>query len=286
MRTSYIHLRSLLQKRWSLYLVLGWSLFLLSLLSHAACSRPIQVPVAVAGLNVIYKNHRYSGIMPEFLSMLEAHSNCRFVYYYVPKNRQENLFESGKADLLIATVKTERRDKLGSFVPLVQLRAAVISIADQQSYIRTVQDLYLREALRLVVVRGYDYGPGYQTILDVMGRSGRLIVEADPVSAARTMLINPHYVTIMAPTLLSGVVQTEAMLKSLNGKLRFDPLDELPWTASGLYISNRSLTSSDQEYLKAQLNKYAATDAVWKSYVKLYPPEVVKLGLRQRDFTP
>lgn len=242
--------------------------------------------MAVAGLNVVFKDNKYSGIMPDFLRLIETKSNCRFVYYYVPKSRQENLFESGNADLLIATVKTTRREKLGTFISLVQLRATVISIDDQHLAIQNVRDLFARSELRLVVVRAYDYGPGYQAILEEMSRQGRLTIEPDPVSVARTMLNNPRYVTIMAPTLFSGVVQTEAMLKPLIGKLRYDKLDELPWTASGIYISNSALNISDQIYLKAQLEKYAASDVVWKSYQSLYPPEVVKIGLRQRDTVP
>lgn len=258
-------------------------LFFLTINAEAICSRPIQVPVAVAGLNVIFKDNKYTGIMPDFLSLIEAKSNCQFVYYYVPKSRQENLFEGGKADLLIATVRTARREKLGTFIPLVQLRATVISFGDQHTPIQSVQDLYSRNDLRLVVVRAYDYGPAYQAILEEMNRLGRLTIEADPVSVARMMMSNPRYVTIMAPTLFFGVVQTEVLLKAMNGKLRYDKLDELPWTASGIYISNSSLTDSDQIYLRSLLEKYAATDAVWKSYLSLYPPEVVKIGLRQRD---
>lgn len=259
------------------------SLLFFAINAQAICSRPIQVPVAVAGLSVIFKDNKYTGIMPDFLSLIEAKSNCQFVYYYVPKSRQENLFEGGKADLLIATVRTARRDKLGTFIPLVQLRATVISMEDQHVTIQSVQDLYSRNDFRLVVVRAYDYGPAYQAILEEMNRKGRLIVEADPVSVARMMMSNPHYVTIMAPTLFFGVVQTEAMLKAMNGKLRYDKLDELPWTASGIYISHSSLTAGDQTYLKSLLEKYAATDAVWKYYQSVYPPEVVKIGLRQRD---
>lgn len=143
-------------------------LFFLTINAEAICSRPIQVPVAVAGLNVIFKDHKYTGIMPDFLSLIEAKSNCQFVYYYVPKSRQENLFEGGKADLLIATVRTARREKLGTFIPLIQLRATVISIGDQHTTIQSAQDLYSRNELRLVVVRAYDYGPAYQSILEEM----------------------------------------------------------------------------------------------------------------------
>ena len=51
------------------------------------------------------KNNHYSGITPDFLNIVEAKSNCRFIYFQVPKNRQEILFENGKAIDSIATDK-------------------------------------------------------------------------------------------------------------------------------------------------------------------------------------
>jgi polar amino acid transport system substrate-binding protein len=132
-------------------------------------------------------------------------------------------------------------------------------------------------------VRGYDYGPIYQSIVEDMKALGRLAVETDPISAGRLMQNNANYVTIMAPTLFSGVVQTEEILKSLRGRLRFEKLEDLPWNESGIYVSKMSLNPSDQLYLKTQFEKYASTDAVWKAYLSYYPPEVVRLGLRQRQ---
>mgnify|MGYP003457848609 FL=1 len=82
------------------------------------------------------KNNHYSGITPDFLNIVEAKSNCRFIYFQVPKNRQEILFENGKADLLITTIKTDKRDKIGNFVPLIQIRAMVILIESAHAEIQ------------------------------------------------------------------------------------------------------------------------------------------------------
>lgn len=247
----------------------------------AKCSRTVQVPVSLTGLSVIVKDNRYTGIAPDFLSLVETKSNCRFVYYQVPKNRQEFLFESGKADLLITTVKTDKRDKVGHFVPLIQIRAALISMQSAGAPIQNFADLLSREQLRLVAVRGFDYGLGYQEILKEMAKRKRLIVEPDAVSVARSMQKNSNYVTIMTPTLFFGFVRTEKILQDLEGKVRYDKLDELPWTDSGMYISKSALSTNDQVYLKAHMDKLAATDVVWKSYLSVYPSEVVKLGLRR-----
>lgn len=248
----------------------------------AECSRPIQVPFSVTGLSVMVKNNHYSGITPDFLNIVEAKSNCRFVYFQVPKNRQEILFENGKADLLITTIKTDKRDKIGNFVPLIQIRAMVILIESAHTEIQNLSDLLARKQLKLVAVRGFDYGAGYQMILEEMAKRGRLIVEPDVISVARSMQKNTNYFTIMTPTLFSGFLRTEAILKNLEGRVRYDKLDELPWTDSGIYISKSSLQLSDQIFLKTQMEKAASTDVIWKSYVNVYPANVVKMGLRPR----
>ena len=86
---------------------------------------------------------------------------------------------------------------------------------------------------------------------------------------------NTNYFTIMTPTLFSGFLRTEAILKNLEGRVRYDKLDELPWTDSGIYISKSSLQLSDQIFLTTQMEKAASTDVIWKSYVNVYPANVV-----------
>jgi len=250
---------------------------------HARCSRLIQVPVAAYSYTVIVKENQFSGILPDVLSGLEAKSRCRFAYTLVPKNRQEILFETGKSDLLVNAVKTARRDGFGIFFPFVQLRAVAISLEGQLPPLHNAKDIIARSEIKLVIVRAYDYGSAYQAIVDDMTKLGRVVVEPDPISVAKLIRANPKYITIMAPTIFSGIVQSEPVLESLNGKIRFDKLDELQWTDSGVYISKVSLSPSDQIYLKAQFEKYANTDSIWKAYLNYYPPEVIKMGIRPRD---
>lgn len=250
---------------------------------YARCSRPIQVPVSAYSYTVVVKGNQFSGILPEVLSAIEAKSNCKFVYTLVPKNRQEILFETGQSDLLVSAVKTTRRDKFGTFFPFVQLRAALISIDGQFPPLHSAKDIIARSEIKLVVVRAYDYGPAYLSIVDEMSKLGRVIVEPDPISVAKLIRSNPKYVTIMAPTIFSGIVQSEPVLGNLNGKIRFEKLDELQWTDSGVYISKMSLSAIDQAYLKTQFDKHANMDSIWRSYLNYYPPEVIKIGIRPRE---
>lgn len=262
-------------------LILGLALF--PMVSQAQCSRPISVPMSVTGFGVIAKAGELSGIVPEFLKEVGTKAGCRFVLTLVPKNRQENLFELGKADILVSAVKTERRNKLGSFVPMMQIRATLISIDGQHPPMHSAKDLYQQKTMRFVIVRGYDYGNNYQAILAELKKQGRLTFEADPLSVARTMKANPHYVTIMAPTIFAGVMLTESLAKDLLGKVRFDPLDELPWTESGIYISNTSLSHADQANLKLAVEKVASTDVVWRAYQQYYPHDILKFSFRPRE---
>lgn len=255
----------------------------LSCQALATCSRTLNVPIMPSGLTVIAKDKGFTGIVPEFLEQVSQRSGCKFSYHLVPKSRQENLFENGQADLLLTAVRTSRRDQFGIFVPLVQLRASLISIENNQAAVQSLKELLANTTAKLVVVRGFDYGPAYQLIVEEMRREGRLLIEADTVSVIRMLKANSNYTTIMAPTIFAGTLQTEAKLNDLAGKIRYERLDELPWTESGIYISTRSLNESDRLLLKATMDKLAQSEAVWKAYQQYYPSAVIKLGLRPRD---
>lgn len=194
----------------------------------AACSRILNVPILPSGLTVVAKGSNFTGIVPDFLEQVSQKSGCKFSYHLVPKSRQENLFENAQADLLLTAVRTTRRDQFGVFVPLVQLRATLISLEHNQVAIQSLKELLANNAMKLVVVRGFDYGPAYLAIVEEMKRDGRLLVEADAVSVIRTLKSNASYATIMAPTIFAGTLQTEPKLNDLVGKVRYEKLEELP----------------------------------------------------------
>lgn len=248
----------------------------------AQCSRSINVPILTSGLTVFAKGRGYGGIVPEYLAQVSEKSGCKFVFQLVPKNRQEALFETGQSDLLLTAVRTARRDLFGTFVPLIQVRATLISVEAGQQAIHTLAELTNKSNLKLVVVRGFDYGESYQRVLEEMQQQGRLLIEADAISVARTMRSQKNYVTIMAPTIFSGMLQTEAKLQDLSSKVRYEILDEISWAESGIYISSKALSDEDRQLLKLHMEKLAAGDLVWKAYQHYYAPEVVRIGVRKR----
>ena len=254
----------------------------LAVLGAEKCSRPIRVPVSSLGSSVVIKGGHYSGVLPDFLQQLSLRSQCRFIFSSVPKSRQENLFETGQSDLLLPAIKTRSRDKHGRFVTLAQLRPVLISTESNQATIQNEQELMARRDLKLVVVRAFDYGHEYQTIVKKMAQSGRLIQEADVLSVARTMKKNTHYVTIMAATIFYGILEREPFVASLQGRVRYERLDELSWVDSGIYISQISLSEQDQTYLKEEIEKLSSTDLLWKLYLNYYAADILKIGMRPR----
>ncbi len=248
--------------------------------AHASCSRVIQVPVAAIGLSVLIQGDTVSGIYPDLLRGLSDKEGCSFAFTAVPRARQEVLFESGRADLLIPASKTPRRDALGTFVGLVQNRALLLSIQSKRPAIGSVRELLEQPGIKVALVRGFDYGQAYQDMVTALGQQGRLILEVDALSVARLLKAGTADVTVMAPTILAGAVQNDERVREMVDKLRMEMLEELPWGTSGVYISNTSLSPQDKTILQDSLERAARSGDVWKSFQRYYSPAILKGGIR------
>ncbi|MBI3286190.1 MAG: transporter substrate-binding domain-containing protein [Burkholderiales bacterium] len=253
------------------------------LTAHAACSRTINVPVAAVGLSVIASGENISGIYPEILRSLSAKEGCQFNFSLVPRARLELMFENGQADLLLPAIRTSRRDEHGTFVPLIYTRATLISLQSNRPQLRSAQELLEQRGLKVALVRGYDYGDGYQAIMAELGKQGRLTLEADALSVARTLKAGAVDLTIMAPYIFAGAVQSDPRVEGMADKLRFEPIAELPWGDSGVYMSKKSLSADDKAALQGLLEAAARSGEVWKNFQRYYKPEVLKDGNRPRE---
>ena len=251
-----------------------------ALSAHAECSRVIHVPMSSTGLSVLVNGDAVSGIYPELLRVMSDKEKCTFAITAVPRARQEVLVETGRADVLIPASKTPKRDALGAFVALIQNRALLMSIQSKRPAIKTVQELLDQTSLRVALVRGFDYGQPYQDLVTALGQQGRLILEVDALSVARLLKAGAADVTIMAPTILAGAVQGDERVRDMVDMLRMEPLEELPWGSSGVYVSNTSLGPTDKAALLEALERAARSGDVWKSFQRYYSPAVLKSGIR------
>lgn len=248
---------------------------------HAACSRVMQAPVAPTGLSVTIDGDTIGGIYPDILRSQQSKDTCQFALSAVPRARLELLFESGRADIMIPASKTPKRDELGVFVPLGYSRATLISLASERPAIGTVKEVLAAHELKLVLVRGYDYGPTYQELVAELGRQGRLQFQSDPLSVARQLKSGAADATIMAPTILAGTIAEDERVQDLAGRLRFEPLQELPWLGNGVYIA-KGVSEPDRQALIEFFERIAKSGAVWKGFQQYYAPQVLQFGLKPR----
>lgn len=238
----------------------------------AGCSRPIEAPVAPMGLSVTVHGQSVGGIYPDWLAEVRRRSGCSFVHPIVPRARLALMFELGQADLLIPASRTAPRDALGSFVPLVRSRAALLSLRSRAlPALQTLGELLSRRELRVVVVRGFDFGDGYRLAVEAFQRQGRLVLEAEPAGVARALQLGIAEVAIMAPTTLIGTLELDERLRPLLVDLKVENIEELPWNDSGVYLSRKRLGPADRALLTRAFR--AASPEVWKLFTERHPPD-------------
>lgn len=245
----------------------------------AGCSRPMKVPVAPVGMSVTIGPTGVGGVYPE---ALRAVPGCSFVFTVVPRARQEAMFETGRGDLLIPASRTPRRDQLGDFVPLVQSRATLISLNGERVALHSLQELLERRELRVALVRGFDFGESYQGLVRELRAQRRLVLEVDPVSVARLLNAGLADLTVMAPSTFIGAIHADARVKPMLERLRYEPVEELPWSESGIYISRAAVSEPDRLQLREALDRAAKSGAIWKAFQRYYPPGSLNDGTRPR----
>ena len=263
---------------------MGWglALWLQCAAAGAGCARPFTVPLAPIGISVIVSADKVSGIYPSLLDTVSARTGCPFTLSVVPRARLEALFETGKADILMPATGTPRRDRYGVFVPMLATRATLISIDSPRAPVRSMQELLARRELRVALVRGNDYGDTYQTLVTQLIAQGRAFMEVDPLRVARLLRSGLADITIMTPTSFAAVLKEDARVRDMLPRLRLEPLEELPWHESGVYISRTSVTEAERAMLVSQLRAAYKSNAVWEQYQRYYPPEVIAISARPR----
>ncbi len=258
-------------------------------LAAPSCSRPIQVPVAPIGLGVTVVGGHVGGIYPDLLRVLASKEGCALNFPVVPRARQEMMYELGLADVLLPARRSTRRDGFGLFVPLIQTRAALVTLQGTKAHgaglahLHSLADLQQQE-LHVAIVRGYDYGDAYQALVTELRSQGRLEEVADPVSLARALDAGIADLAIVTPTIVTGALRGgDAALKAWLPRVQVTTLDDLPWGESGIYVSNKSsLNAADRALLHASLLQLAKTGVAWREFQRYFPEETLRQTVRPR----
>lgn len=248
----------------------------------AQCTRTFEVPISSIGISVIVDGDKVSGIYPELLHTITAKTGCQFKLAVVPRARLEAMFENGKADLLMPVTSTARRDRFGVFVPMIDTRATLISIDSKRAPVANLDALLARRELRVAVVRGNDYGDVYQSLVKQLAAQGRLFMEVDPLTVARLLRDGVADVTIMTPLSFAGAIKDDARVKDMIDKLRVEPLPELPWHESGVYVSRSSVSAAERAMLIEMLRSAYKANEVWETFKRTYPERLITPSARPR----
>lgn len=246
----------------------------------AGCSRPIAAPSAPNGLSVVVRNDEVSGIFPELLNSIGEQAGCTFVWSVVPRARLEAMFENGSADILMPATASARRDRLGTFVPMLETRAFLVSLAGNRAPVASMAQLLERRELRVALVRGFDYGAPYLDMSGKLAEQKRLLLESTPTNVLRLLNDGIADAVILTPVAVWGAIRTDARIEGLDGRLRFEALPELPWIRSGIYLSHKSLGAADRAILEKALHASTRAGALMQAYKRTYPPAMLADGTR------
>lgn len=253
---------------------------LLPTASQAGCSRPMEVALSPSGMTIIKDGGKVSGFMPEMLHKFGNEVGCEWNITIAPRARVEALFEAGKTDVIVAATHTERRDQIGYFVPTLSTRATVLSLGKPNPPIRSLADLVARRDVRVALVRGQEYGGGFAAMVKAMTEQHRIVFESNAINVARLLDADIAQVTVMTPIALAGQLGTDPRYAPLIARIRIDPVAELPWDATGTYISKETVGAADRAVLEEMFNRIARSSWLLDNLKATYPPNVLTESVR------
>lgn len=250
--------------------------------AYAGCSRPIHVPASAAGYSVTVKGAQVGGMFPEMLALVGARAGCTFTFSVVPRVRIESMFANGQADMLLAATEVERRGQHGVFIPMFETRPSLVTLsAAAKGPVRSLAGLLARRDLRVVLVRGYDYGAVYRSTIATLEAQGRVYFQPDPQTVARMLASSLADVTIMpSGVFLAGTVE-DSRTEDLARRVRVEQLPELPWIRSGVYLSRTTLSAADREVIEQAIASSVRSGLWWQAMKRYYPGDVLAGSTRR-----
>lgn len=240
--------------------------------AEAGCSRAITVPMAPIGLSVSFDDERSDGVYPTLLREIGASTGCDFQMQRVPRARLQKMFESGQADLLIPASASPAREQDGEFVPMIQVRASLLTLARERPALRSLAELVAQPEFKLAVVRGFSFGAAYDNAVTVLRAQKRLVEESDVTGVARALRQGLAQGTVMTASILIGTLVQETDLTPLVKQVRIEPLEELGWSESGVYLSRHALPEADRRRLRRAFVQQAKAGRVWQLFNDHHPP--------------
>jgi polar amino acid transport system substrate-binding protein len=146
-----------------------------------------------------------------------------------------------------------------------------VTLVPEQQAPRSLAEVIARRGYKLAVVRGFTYGTAYDQALVTLRAQNRLIEEPDATGVARALRQGLAQASVMTASILIVTLNQEPDLAPLAKQMHVEPLAELGWSESGIYLSRHSLGDADRQVLRTALKQAARSGRVWQLFNDNYP---------------
>jgi polar amino acid transport system substrate-binding protein len=240
---------------------------------HAAlaCEQPLEL------LRVLQPSAKAEVGRPSIAALLEQHIEeqahalgCEVKGVDVPRARQLQLYLNGKTDFLYPANRAADRDAAGQFAPMYRTRPMLLSRQPLPAAVRDAASLQASR-LRIVSVRGVDYGGATQALQRQLSAQKRWLWEAEVPGLLRAVRDGLADTALISPVLLIGIPE-------IHQQWHWQALPELEWRDIGVYLSNRmpvvlrarlqERLQTSHKALRERVQRYAAPELLSPQYIE------------------
>jgi hypothetical protein len=244
--------------------------------SVSKCSRPIKMAVDTQSNNASGTQKNISGMLFSFFSEVEKLSSCKIAWEIVPRARGLHYFQNGMVDLMYA-VQTTERDKWGNFLSLIEFYPSLI-VMKAHLKSNSPADILEQNNLMFNFVRGFDYGPDYHRLIANLKSKNQFEEVPDADTIARKMRVGRVHATVMSATLFAHVAESE----QIDRQIESFTLTNFNKLKAGVYISKKTLKSTDEQIIRNAVVKVAAYYDFHKYFQSNYPAWAIK-GIQTKE---
>jgi polar amino acid transport system substrate-binding protein len=231
------------------------------------CSRVLTVAASPLGKSiVISEKGEVSGVTVQVMERVAAEAGCQIQWVVVPRSRAFFQLGDGSIDLVTDAIRTPQRDEGARFVESGSTVPALVSLRSKPAEAESIEALR-SGSLRLIVIRGYDFGPGYRALLQDPAMANRITEASSPETAFKMLLNGRANAILTAPSTLIDTWEREGQ----NEPLRIAEVRGMPALPFGLYMSDW-MEPQDRIAIERALLKVIRQGDVERMSASVYPP--------------
>lgn len=236
---------------------------LLALLPPAVQAAPPCGPYTLAfyELGLLYHHDDgggFSGIDKDVVQALQQRSQCEFRPLLESRVRIWDRLATGSLDLSVSGIASPERERFADFVPYFQTRNFALMRKELAQRLPTPEAFLADRTRRVVVVKAFRHGPGFDSFIGQLREQGRLVEAADFDTVLRLFLAGRADLMLALPTSWSPMLQKPALISQLT-VLDWAPQDRV---VHGLIMSRARLSEAERQRLRQALESLVADGSI------------------------